>query len=998
LINKHLLIITALCLCFVLPSCVIRKSKNTVGLLSVEKTDSVFVDVAAKKNDTILQNSGFLQNDSNFLQNNITSTDNVKLNDTVVLKKDNVVLKTDTVSLPPDSTATATVTDSLPPKKQSKNALEYPVDFSATDSIVLFGDGRVHLYKEGKLVYHENQIKEITADFIRVKMDSSTMHAIGVKDTLGNLSGSPVFKDGGQEYSAKEINYNFKTQKGYIRGAVAQEGEGYIIADITKKTADGYLNMKGGKYTTCDNHDHPHFYMQLTKGRVKPGGFVAAGPAYLVVEDVPLPLAVPFGFFPFTSKYASGIIMPSFGDDLVKGFFLKRGGYYFAFSDYIDLALTGDIYTKGSWGLYLESKYRKRYKFSGNVHISYDNVVNGEKGTKDYSVARNFRISWNHQQDPKANPYITFSASVDFSTSGYNKNRIEYVYDSQQQSKAQTSSSINFSQRFPELPINYSVNVGITQRMSDSTLSLTLPNLTFNLNQIYPFKRKNAVGKERFYEKFTFSMTMSFENRLPSTKENKVFKTSFAKDWENGISYRPNISMPITLFKYLTINPTINYSGRISFKKVEQSWNMAEQRVHKDTISGFFHTFNLSMGISMNTKLYGFYSPLPKIKKALGIGDIRHVLTPSISFTYQPNFGDPLWKFYKQYEKVIVDKTAQEMIRRETVKYSPYDGAPPPGEVQRLSISLANNLEMKVINKAASDTTDVPVYKTISLIDNFTVSGGYNFAADSLKLDDISASLRIKITKSFSLNLSTRFLMYKYGLNENGTPVLINQLRKVPWFTGTQTNFSYTFNNSTFKKKEKKKDKDAEEEEHININGVAYDPEDMTDLNNPYNPKSPIYDETLTGTNADPFAKKDGKKDKKKNESDAEGYQKPDIQWSLSLGVHVGWGRLPMAEFDKKKMDYKRGFYSNGISINGYINPTPNWKLSFNASLQLMKQVKITQLTLNLSRDLHCWHLTASVTPVGYSKSFMVTIGANASMLQDLKYDKYSNTSGLPTW
>ena len=932
-------------MCFVLPNTLFAQSDNAVDTLSV-----------MQKTDTILTDSVQLQNDTTFQQNDSTTIKN----------------------------------DSLPPKK-SNNALEYPVDFSATDSIVIFGDGRMQMYKDGNLIYHEGQKKEITADFIRVKMDSSTMHAIGITDTLGNLNGSPVFKDGGQEYSAKEINYNFKTQKGFIRGGVTQEGEGYIIADKTKKTADGYLNMQGGKYTTCDNHDHPHFYMQLTKGKVKPGGFVAAGPAYLVVEDVPLPLVLPFGFFPFTSKYASGIIMPSFGDDYTKGFFLRRGGYYFALSDYIDLALVGDIYTKGSWGLNLESKYRKRYKFDGNINISYDNVVNGEKGTKDYGVSRNFKINWSHRQDPKASQFTTFSAFVDFSTSGYNRSRIEYNYNAPQQSQAQTSSSVNFSQRFPELPINYSINVGITQNMRDSTLSLTLPNLTINLNQIYPFKRKNAVGKERFYEKFTFSMSMSLDNRISNIKENMLFKTSLAK-WNNGINYRPNISMPITLFKYLTLNPSINYSGRISFKKIEQGWNMAEQRENYDTIAGIFHTFNLSASIGLNTKLYGFYSPLPKIKKALGIGDIRHVFSPSITFTYQPDFGDPMWKFWKQYEKVVVDKTSQEMIRREMVRYSPYDGAPSPGEQQRMTISFANNLEMKVINKAASDTSDIPIYKTISLIDNFTINGGYNFAADSCNFDDISASLRIKITKSFSLSLNTRFLMYKYGLNENGNPVKINQLRKVPWFTGTSTSFNYTFNNNTFKKKDKKK---TEEEEHININGEPYDPNDMNDPNNPNNPNSPLYDEEYA--NADPFAKKDGKKEDKKNESDIDGYQKADIQWSLSLGTTIGWGQTSPSEFDKNKMDYKRGFNCAGISINGYINPTPNWKASFTASLQLMKQVKLTQLTLNLSRDLHCWHLTASVTPLGYYKSFMVTIGANAAMLRDLKYDKHSKGNS-PTW
>jgi len=946
LINKHLSIIIALCLCFVLPNTLFAQNDNTVDTLSViQETDTISTD-------------------------------------SIVLKNDSISLQTDSTSI---------VTDSLPAKKQSSNALEYPVDFSATDSIVIFGDGRVHMYKDGKLIYHEGQKKEITADFIRVKMDSSTMHAIGVTDTLGNLSGSPVFKDGGQEYSAKEINYNFKTQKGFIRGAVTQEGEGFIIADKTKKTADGFLNIQGGKYTTCDNHDCPHFYMQLTKGRVKPGGFVAAGPAYLVVEGVPLPLAVPFGFFPFTSTYSSGIIMPSFGDDYNQGFFLKRGGYYFAFNDYVDLALTGDIFTKGSWGLNLESKYKLRYKFEGNIGISYDNVVKGEKNTRDYSVARNFKVNWNHRQDPKSSQYTTFSAFVDFKTSGYSRSKIEYVFDTQQQSQAQTSSTVNFTQRFPELPINYSVNVGITQQMRDSTLTLTLPDLTVNLNQIYPLKRKNAVGKQRFYEKFTLSMSMSFNNRIDGVKENMLFKTSFAKDWNNGISYTPRISMPLTVLKYITINPSIDYSGRISFRKIEQSWNMAAQQVDYDTIGGFYHTFNLGGGISASTRLYGFYSPLPAIKKALGIGDIRHVFTPTISFRYKPDFGDPMWGFWKQYEKIHIDKTAQEIIRREIVHYSPYVGAPSRGEQQTMSISLANNLEMKVINKAASDTSDIPIYRTISLIDNFTVMGGYNFAADSLNFDPISANLRIKITRSFSLTLSTRFLMYKWGLNEDGRPIEINQLRKVPWFTGTGTNFSYTFNNNTFKRKDKKK---QGEEENININGEHYDPNDMNDMNNPNNPNSPLYDEERA--NADPFATRDGKKEEKKNESDAEGYQKPNIQWSLSLSMGVDWRQK---EFDKNRMEYRRGFHSSGVSINGYINPTPNWRAGFTASLQLMQQVKLTSLSFNLSRDLHCWHLTASVTPIsGFGNaSFMVTIGANASMLRDLKYDKY-NKGNSPVW
>ncbi|MDR1542905.1 MAG: LPS-assembly protein LptD [Prevotellaceae bacterium] len=900
------------------------------------------------------------------------------MQDSVSLVQDSLhvidTLKNDTSKILTDTIPSDTL--SLKDKKDS-NALEFPVDFSAADSIVMFGNGIVHLYKDGVVVYKEAQQKEIKADFISVQMDSSTMHATGVLDSIGELAGKPVFKDGGQEYEAKEINYNFKTQKGFIRGAKTQEGEGYIIADKTKKTADGYMNMKGGKYTTCDNHDHPHFYLQLTKGKVKPGGYVAAGPAYMVLEDVPLPLALPFGFFPFTSKYASGIIMPSYGDELTAGFFLKNGGYYFALNDYMDLALTGDIYTKGSWRLNLRSSYIKRYKFRGSIDIVYNNRVSGEKDMPNYRVSKDFQVRWQHSQDSKASQFSTFSASVDFKTSGYNKNEINYNYN-QEQSQNEAASSINYSQRFPESPFSFSINAGIRQRMMDSTISLTLPNFTLNMSQIYPLKKKNRVGKEKFYEKLAISFNATFENSLPATKESRVLKSSFSKDWRNGIQYKPSVSLPLTLFKYINLTPSVSYSGKINFKKIEQDWNIAEQRIEYDTVSGFYHVYNFSAGVSASTKMYGFYSPLKKIKDALGIGDFRHVFTPSLSFNYRPDFGAPMWKMYKTYEKVIIDKTAHNMISRELVRYSPHEGAPGVGEQQSLSLSLDNNLEMKVKDKAASDTTDIPVYKTVSLIDNFRLSTGYNFAADSLNLNPISASIRIKLTKSFSLNLSTTFEPYMWGFNEAGNPVKINEFRwkhgKFPYFTGTGTNFSYTFNNNTFKKKNKKE----KEEENIDNeeNMEEYNSEDAF-----------MTDEEKMKEN--PFADKKDDKEKKTQEKDLEGYQKPDIQWSLSVNYGITYGVT--RDFDKQKMEYKRGLTAHNIMFNGYINPTPNWKVNFNASLQLIDKVKLTQLTLNLSRDLHCWHLTASVTPIGYNPSFMITIGANSSMLQDLKYDKRSD-------
>ena len=872
-----------------------------------------------------------------------------------------------------DTTKTDTI---VPPKKKSE--FEYPVEVSASDSIIIKANGEAFLYKEGKMVYKEPSQKEVTADFISINMDSNAFHATGVPDTTGKMIGLPVFIDGGQEYSAKEINYNFKTEKGFIRGATTQEGEGYIIADQTKKTSDGYMNMKGGQYTTCDNTEHPHFYMKLTKARVKPNGYVAAGPAYMVVEDVPLPLAVPFGFFPFTSKYSSGVIMPSYGDELEAGFFLRGGGYYFAISDYFDLALTGDIYTKGSWGVQLSSSYRKRYKFDGRINIQYNNVVRGEKDLPNYNQSKDFRIDWTHSQDPKASAFSTFSASVNFFTSGYNRNSIDYNYNPALQSQAETSSSVNFTQRLPNAPISFSVNTSVRQSVRDSSISLTLPTFRMDLSTIYPFKKKNRVGKERFYEKLSFSYSMEFSNSF-SGKENRVFKSNFAKEWQNGIMHSPKVQMPLTLLKYITVNPQFNYTERWYFKKINQSWNDEEQQIDYDTVSGFYRAYDFSTGLSVSTTLYGFYSPIQKIKDAIGIGDIRHVFKPSISFTYTPDFSDPKWKMYERYTQTIRDYQTGDIEYNEVV-YSPLSsgkyGVPGRGKNGRISITLDNNLEMKVKDKVASDTTNTTVYKKISLIDNFNISGGYNLIADSLNMDDIRASLRIKLTESYSITLSTSFEPYMYGLNKNGNPVKINKYRwdngKAPWFTGTSTTFSYNFNNSTFKKKDKNSDN--------NNTGSTYDPNNpMGDFN--LDPSQQQNDTTNNGG--------------KDIEDDAEGYQKPDVQWSLAFNLGVGWGKLP--EFDFEKMEYKRGFNMGSLGISGYINPTPNWQVSYSASLTLLKKVTLTSMSLNLSRNLHCWRLTASVTPIGYYKSFMVTIGANASMLQDLKYEKY-NKDQISVW
>ena len=870
----------------------------------------------------------------------------------------------------PDSVYAETVpTTSVNTKK--KGAIDAPIHYKANDSIVFYGSGKGFLYGEGNVRYEQARPIELKAGLIQMKMDSNTVFATGRLDSLGKLVELPVFKDNTDEYSSKELAYNFETRKGFIKGGITQQGEGYIVADKTKKMNEDEMCMQGGKYTTCDHHDHPHFYLQLTKAKVKPGSYIAAGPAYLVMEDVPLPLVIPFGFFPFTSSYSSGIIMPSYGDEMERGLFLKNGGYYFAINDYLDLEVTGEIYTKGTWGLQLGSTYTKRYKFNGNFRASYREDVYGEKDLPGYSKYNNFKVAWTHRQDPKASQYSSLSASVDFTTSGYNQSNVNNYYNPAEQSKNITSSSVNYTQRFPESPWSLSVNALVSQRSQDSTISLSLPNITVAMSRIYPFKRKEAVGKERFYEKIALSYNMTFANSI-TAKENKLMTSSFTKDWKNAIDHKIPITASFNLFKYLTISPSINLHDRMYFNKVNRSWNKQQQEEQLDTMSGFFNVYDFNVGVSMQTKLYGFYTPNRKL-----FGDkidrIRHVMTPSVSFNYHPDFGDDVWDFYSSYEKIIVDKNDINKITHQTVTYSPYSngmyGVPGQGMVGAISWSLGNNVEMKVKDQKKTDEVGTTQYKKVSLIDNFTVSGGYNFAADSMKLQNFNAQLRIKLTKSFSLNLNGAFDPYKFGLNEYGNPVRINQLRDFPRFQGTGTSFQYTFNNDTFKKKDKTKPTNDENQDEEN-SGVDFN------LDQPSN-----IDKEKAEANSEKTTNSDG-------------YVKPAVTWSFTFNYSVRWGISN--QFDYDMMDYKREWNHN-LSFSGNLNPTPKWKLNYTGSFDLTA-LEITQMTLSIVRDLHCWRLSASVSPFGRYKSYMVTVGVNASMLQDLKYEKRSDNSRNVLW
>jgi hypothetical protein len=853
----------------------------------------------------------------------------------------------------------------IPPQKQKSNQIDAEINYSAKDSIVFLGNGTGFLHGKSDIKY--KNIK-LNSDFIRVKTDSSLIYAHGTLDSLGAKVGEPVFNEGETEYKSRELTYNLKSKKGYIRQAVTQQGEGYIISDRTKKTNTDILCIAGGKYTTCDNHDHPDFYLSLSKGKVKTGSYVVSGPAHLVICDVPLPIAVPFGFFPFTDKYSSGILMPTFADELTRGFGLTNGGYYFAINDYMDVELRGDIYTKGTWALAANTTYLKRYKYRGNLSVSYREDVTGEKDMADYSKAKNLSIRWSHSQDQKANPFFNFSSSVNFSTSGYNRSNINSYYRPDLNSENTKGSSISFSQRFPESPFSISGSMLINQRTKDSTISLTLPNISISMSRIYPLKRKNAVGKERWYEKISMSYSGTLANSI-DTKENKLLSSSLSRDWRNGMRHSIPVSATFNILKYINVSPSINYTERWYLQSINQSWDNANQRVITDTVNGFKRVYDFNMGVSASTKLYGFFIPIRSI-----FGDkidrIRHVLTPSVGFSYMPDFGDPMWGYYSTYERTTTSNPTNPTL----VQYSHYAGSmygsPGTGKSGNINFSLGNNVEMKVRND--KDTTNTIPFIKVSLIDNFSVSGGYNLAVDSMQWSTFSTNLRLKLGKSYSLSLSGAFDPYMYGLNSSGYPVRINKLRwengQFPRFLGTSTSYSYTISNDTFKKKPKKNKKAQTEE---------------------LNPETNLKDEE---TSAKINESEDNGEDKKSTDKTADGYEKLTIPWSISASYSVRYGNTSV--FDKTKMEYEMDFTHN-LSFSGNLSLTNNWKLTASTSYDF-KAKEFTYTNLNITRSLHCWNMSASIVPFGVYKSYNFHIGVNASMLQDLKYDKKSEYGTNP--
>ena len=848
---------------------------------------------------------------------------------------------------------------------KKKEPLDAPVIYEASDSIVFTKEGYAHLYGEGKVNY---QNIELTSAVITMNMDSSTVYATGVTDTAGVETGSPIFKDGETPYESKIMRYNFKTKKGFINSIVTQQGEGYVTSEEGKKGANDEIYMRHGKYTTCDNHEHPHFYLKLSMAKVRPKKNVVFGPAQLVVEDVPLPIAVPFGFFPFNSSYSSGFIMPTYGDEMNRGFYLRDGGYYFAISDQMDLKVLGEIFTKGSWGLSAASNYNKRYKFSGSFNASYLVTKTGEKNMPDYSVSKDFRIQWSHRQDAKANPNSSFSASVNFATSSYDRSSLSSLYNPQQYSQNTKASSVSYSRNFPEIGLNISGAFNITQNTRDSSLSMTLPDVNISLNRIYPFKRKKSAGDERWYEKISLQYTGSITNSI-STKDNLLFKTPLTQ-WENGMQHKIPVSATFNLFKYINIVPSFNYTERWYLRKVKQSYDpspTSRDHVKRDTINGFNRLYDYNLSLQMNTKLYGMYKPLFMKSKEL---QIRHVFTPTVSYTYTPDFGKSRYGYYDTYTYTDEDGEVR------TVEYSPYEGAvygyPGKNMSQNISFSIDNNIEMKM--KSDKDTTG---YKKISLIDQLGASLSYDVA--NKKWSDLSMNLRLKLTKSYTFNMNASFATYAYQFDENGNVVVGDRTEwsygRFGRFQGYSGSFSYTLNNDTFKKLFGKKEEDKKNKDN---KGKEENEDEETE------------EETEEQNNNSNMRKTE------KASVDSDGYLAFKLPWSVSLSYSYSIREDRSKDINIKTMRYPYSL-THSLNVSGNFKIGSRWNMTYSTGYDFTSK-EMSMTTLNITRDLHCFNMSCGLV-FGPFTSYNFSIRANSSMLTDaLKWDQRSNTGSAVTW
>ena len=842
--------------------------------------------------------------------------------------------------------------DTLLAPRSSGGDVEAEVKYNASDSLIFSLDGgTVELYGDAHITY-EDIILE--ADYIRYNMDSSLVTAYGLPDSTGALAGKPVFTDASSSFESKSMRYNFKSKKAYVEEVITQQEGGYLHADQTKKQNNGHVHLKDGKYTTCDL-EHPHFYIALTKAISMPGDKIVSGPAYIVLADVPLPIGLPFGFFPNSMTKTSGILIPKYGEEARRGFFLREGGYYFAMNDYMDLRVTGDIYTNGTWGVRVGSNYKWNYRFTGNVNVRYFKNVSGYKNIEDtYTVSKDYAIGWSHSQDSRANPNSSFRASVNLSSSSYDQNHTRNINSVMRNTK---QSSISYTKSWPNSPFNMSASLNHSQNSNTKAVNMTLPKVSFNMARITPFKRKSGVGPKRFYEDIQLSYTSLLENRI-TTKDTLLFTSSVWDDMKNGYQHTIPLSLSIKPFRKtpmlqsFAITPSMNYKGMLYTTQTRKYLDYEDEfddqgnligtsyTIVKDTISriSYAHSLFPSIGSGISPKIYGMYSFSGKGR----LEQIRHVMTPSAGFSYVPDLG----VFQADYYRDLIDEESGDTVHTYSIYEDQIYGTPSTrGASGSLNFSLRNNLEAKMRSK--NDTIDE--MEKVSLLDNLSLSTSLNlFHTDTLTpaWTPINFNGNTKLFNN-KLNLSFRGVLDPFGYDETRARTAetwFSQTGKPLRLTAASLSAGFSLKSKKEKTDSKSGQKDLDRQSQLNSRDMAGE---------------------------DPMGNYDPNMEEYYGD-----YVDFDIPWSLRVDYSFS--------YTKRQAESK---IVQTLRTSGDFSLSPNWKIGFNTGYDLDKK-QFTTTNLSIYRDLHCWEMRISVVPFGNYKSYNFQINAKSAILSDLKWNK----------
>jgi lipopolysaccharide assembly outer membrane protein LptD (OstA) len=820
---------------------------------------------------------------------------------------------------------------------KSSSALDAEVKYSASDSLWFdFKAQKAFLVKNAEIYYQDITLK---ADYIEIDFEKTEIYATGLPDSNGKMTGLPVFTQGDQTFTSHVMRYNYKSKKGFIEKVVTEDGSGYLHGESVKKMGDDIVNISKGSYTTCNNLEDPHFEFRYNKSIIVPKKRIVTGPAYLTVEGVPTPLCIPFGFFPTKQNQRSGIVLPTYGESANRGFYFENGGYYQYINDYFDFQVLGDIYTKGSWAVKPTFRYKKRYKFSGNLALTYAINIEGVKETPNYSRSKDFAIRWSHRQDPKARPKSMFSADVNIVSNTYNK----YNPTTTQDYLSNTfRSSIAYQTNFAG---KYFLNLTAShdQNTISHVVNVTLPELTFNVNRFNPFQSKHRTGPAKWYENITMNYTMNAKNQV-TMPDSLFFTGKTLENMKNGIRHALPINSPIKILKFFNWTNSINLNDRMYFESYRQYWSndtlisggdTIVGYMVKDTINGFNNVFDFTYSSTVNTKLYGII----QFGKNFPVRAIRHVMTPSVSFAYSPDFSSDFWGYYDTYINADGDE----------VTYSKYTGTlyggPGQGRSGRLSFNVSNNLEMKI--RSRKDT--ITGTKKIPLIDNFTVGFGYDFTRDSLNWSPLALSGRTRLFKNIDISYRSEF--DPYILDSAGT----RNLNQTEWQVNhrllrlKQTNWSvsinYRMNSNDFKKKSGSSPPTTPA---LSQNSQVSQEEMQDIIDNP------------------------------------DQYIDWSIPWDLTFSYSFNYTAIH--RYNDYVLNNQKTVVQT-LGVSGNISITPKWKIGFMTGWDF-EDNDLSYTSLNFYRDLHCWEMRFNWIPVGFRKSWNFTINAKASILQDMKLNK----------